>query len=179
MKSRLCRALFVLFLFSGVCLAQAPAGALIVPGPNEVSVDFLVPQKGPGLSHYGVGGQISGSHFFDEHVGITAQGDYMRTDFYNVHDAGVRVGPTMRIADIHGVQPYVEFLVGYARVEAGYLKPETSFHGSVSVMGGVGVDFPLAGRWYAKVGVDLEDNWSASTRVSRGLLGISYRFGGR
>ncbi len=176
MKIWLC--CFVLFLFSGICLAQRPAPALI-PGANEVSVSFIYAQKGQSLSNYGFGGQIAGNHYFDEHVGFELQSDYIRTDFSNVRDAGVRVGPVMRFATKHAVQPYVEFLAGYARVESSYLRPVTSFHGSGSILAGGGVDFPLSGGWHAKAGADFEDDWNVCTRVGRGVLGISYRFAAR
>jgi hypothetical protein len=160
-----------------MCVAQAPKSALSVPS-NEVSIDFLVPAKGPQVS-YGFGGQIGSSHFFNDLLGVKLQGDYLRTDYLNLHDAGVRVGPIIRFADKHAVQPFLEALVGYARVESIYLKPSSSFHGGGSFLGGGGVDVPLSGGWYARVGADLEDDWAARTRVGRCSVGISHRFGAR
>jgi hypothetical protein len=177
MKGRLWYAILTPLLLSWMCVAQAPKPALSSPS-NEVSIDFLVPVKGPDVS-YGFGGQIAGSHFLDEHIGIKLQSDYVRTDYLNLRDAGVRIGPIMRFATKHAVQPYLEALMGYARVESSYLKPLTSFHGSGSFMGGGGLDFPLSGGWYGRVGADLQDDWSARTRAGRCIVGISYRLGAR
>ena len=186
MKIRICCATLVLFLFSVVCLAQKPAGALTggadaaaIAGANEVSVDFLVPAKSADPLSFGVGGQVTASHFFDEHFGVKLESDYEKTTYVNFHDYGFRVGPVVHFGIRHWLQPYVEALVGYARVESSYLTPVNSYHGSGSVLAGGGFDFPLAGGWYAKAGVDVQEDWSVSTTVARGLVGVSYRFGAR
>jgi hypothetical protein len=146
-----------------------------------MSADFLVPTvKGGGLLEYGVGGQITSTHFFDKHFGVhfgvKLEGDYMRMDYSNLRDSGVRIGPTIRFSTIHGVQPYVEALVGYARVQASYLRPVNSFHGSGSILAGGGFECHLTGGWYAKAGLDVQEDWAAYTGSGRGLLGVSYRF---
>ena len=168
--------LLVLFLLSGVCLAQSPAPAIHIP-TNEVSVESVVMEKGPGLTNFGFGGQIADIHFISEHLGIKLEGDYTRTDYFNLRDAGVRGGAILRFHARHAIQPYVECLVGYARVEASYLKPVGSHHGSGSVLGGGGFDLSLGGGWYATGGADIEQDWTVRTTAARGLLGVSYRFG--
>jgi hypothetical protein len=167
-------AMFVLVLSSGICFAQAPKPALTGQASNEMSADFLVPVKGSDLLSYGFGGQIASTRFFSEHLGVKLQGDYMRMDNSNLRDSGIRIGPIVRFGTRHAVQPYLEALVGYARVEAMYLKP--GYHGGGSVLAGGGFEFPLVGGWYAKAGVDVQDEWAASTRAGRGTVGVSYRF---
>ena len=179
MKIRLCFAMFALSLFAGVCLAQAPRPAVVGSESNEVSANFILPVKGPDLSTSGYGGQIASTHYINKNLGIQLEGDYERTNYFDLRDAGVRVGPVVRFLTKQSAQPYVEALVGYARVEASYLKPVTSFHGSGSVLTGAGLDFHLSGGLYGKTGADLEGDWAARTRVVRGFLGLSYRFGVR
>jgi hypothetical protein len=172
--------MFVLSLFAHVCLAQAPRPAVVGSASNEVSVNFILPVKGPDFSMSGYGGQIAGTRYINEHLGIELQGDYERAHWYgSFRDAGVRVGPTVHFLTKRSAQPYVEALMGYARVEASYLKPVTSYHGSGSALAGAGLDFRLSGGWYGKTGADLEGDWTARTRVVRGFLGLSYKFGAR
>lgn len=187
MKIHVCHAMLVLFMFAGVSLAQVPAPVLIVSTSNELSGDFLVTAKGPTPGNdksvpwsFGRGGQFAGAHFFRKYIGAKLQADYERMDYDNQTEAGVRVGPVLRLATFRAVQPYVEALVGYARVRASYLRPVSSYHSSGSVLGGGGVDFPLpgSGRWYARAGVEIQDDWTAKTSVGHGFLGISYRFNG-
>jgi hypothetical protein len=165
----------VLFLLSGVCLAQSPAPMINIPA-NEVSVESVVAGKGPGVN-FGFGGQISGSHFLSEHIGIKLEGDYTRADDFNLHDGGLRGGAILRFRAQHAIQPYLECLAGYARVEASYLRPAARFHGSGSVLGGGGFDLSLGDGWYATAGVDIQQDWTVSTTLARGVLGVSYRFG--
>lgn len=181
MKSRFCPSLLILFLLSGACFAQAPRPALGTAGSNELSADFVLPVKGSNLSDAGYGGQIASIHFFGEHVGITAQGDYERTNFFEVREEAARVGPIVRFATKQSVQPYLEILGGYSRVKAAYLAT-TSYYGSASAMAGGGFDYRVSGPWYVKAGADLEYDMTPQphrTRFVRGILGFSYRFGVR
>jgi len=177
LKVRLWFLLLTSFLIPRVCFSQIPKPALLSSSSNEVSADFLMPVKGESFAHSGTGGQIADSHFFGEHFGIKLQADYERTNWLKFQDSGLRTGPIIRFATKRAVQPYVEALVGYARVKATYLKPVNSFHGSGSALVGGGFDYRLAGGWYAKIGVDFQGDWASSTRVQRGLIGISYRRG--
>lgn len=178
MKIRFGCSLLILFLFAGICFAQAPKPALVgLSVSNEVSVDFLLPIKDQ--SHTGFGGQLTTTHFFSDKLGVQLLGDYLETDEYDLHDAGVKVGPIVRFWSHHLIQPYVHVLVGYSRVRSSYLKPTDSYQGSGSVLGGGGFEFPLAGGWNGKVGADLQDDWGASTRAGRVLVGVSYRIGAR
>ncbi len=177
MKFHLCSSLLVLFLFAGICFAQAPKPAAGLTISNEVSADFLLPIKDQ--SHAGFGGQFATSHFFSDNVGAQLQGDYLKTDEYDLHDAGVRVGPIVRFWSKHSIQPYVHALVGYSRVGSSYLKPTGSYQGSGSYLAGGGLDFPLAGGWYGRVGADLQNDWGAHTEAGRVLMGVSYRFNAR
>jgi hypothetical protein len=181
MKIRLCYSLLVLFLFAGICFAQRPAPALD-QALNEVSADLLLPIKDQ--SHTGIGGQFTAAHYFGDNFGFQLQGDYLATDEYNLRDLGVRIGPVVRFRSQHSVQPYVHALVGYARVNASYLKQTGSPQSSGSVLGGGGLDFPLSGKWfnggwYGRVGADLQDDWGARTRIGRVFVGVSYRFNAR
>lgn len=184
MKIRICNSLFFSLWFSGISLAQAPApplvGSLAAP---EVSINLLLPMKDHDLSHYGFGGQLTATQFLDPHIGIQVQGDYVQTHGFDFHDRGVRVGPTIRFSTKHSIRPYMHALLGYSQVKATYLNPKTSlnskasYHGSGSLLGGGGVEFPLSDRLFGKVGADIQYDWTVRTRLVRGLLGVSYRFG--
>lgn len=179
MKIWLYCAAFVLCLFSGLCVAQVP-GPAFVPLSNEMSGNFVLPVKGYDLSTSGYGGQVAVSHFLRNNFGVQMQGDYERTNFANFRSAGGRIGPIVRFATKGTVQPYLELLAGYAEVEAVYLTPKhavSSYHGSGSVLCGGGLDYRLANGWYARAGLDLEDDWAARSQVARGTVGFSYRFG--
>jgi hypothetical protein len=177
LKMRFWCAIFVSLLFSGVCLAQRPVPTLASPAPVEVSADFLMPVKGSDMSSFGTGGQLAASYFFRENVGIKLQGDYEKTDFDDFRDVAGRVGPIVRFQTKESVQPYLEALVGYARVQATYLSQATSSHGSGSALVGGGFDYHLAGSWYTNLEAGFESDWTVHTRVARASVGISYRFG--
>ncbi len=168
-----------LFMFSGICFAQVPKPSLVGVAPNEVSVDFLVPVKGADFAQAGYGGQVAAIHYFGEHLGVELQGDYERTNFADFRDAGARVGPIVHFAAKQAVQPYLEGLLGYARVKSSYLEPVTSFHGGVSGLMGGGLDYHISRGLYAKSGLDIEGTYTpvAHTAVVRVLLGLAYRFG--
>ncbi len=197
MKIPLCCAMLLLFLFSGLCLAQgpsapvfadsaaapvtggsAPVPVLVGSASDELSADFMGTAKGPRPWSFGEGGQIGFAHFLNKYLGVKLQSAYEKMSYCNQTEAGVRVGPILRFATFHRVQPYLEGLVGYARVQATYLRPASEYHGSGSVLGGGGFDFrlPGSGRWYARAGVEVQDDWSAHTSVGHGFVGISYRF---
>ncbi len=177
MKVRLCCAILVLFLFSGICFAQVPASPLPAPS-SDISVSFIFAAKDRSVFDNGFGGQFTMSHFVNDKVGFQVEGDYLKMDFQNLRDAGGRVGPVVRFWTNHAVQPYVHALIGYAAVKSTYLNPVTSFNGAPSVMAGGGLDFPLSGEWHGRFGADLENDWTAiQTRVVRGVAGISYQFG--
>jgi hypothetical protein len=104
----------------------------------------------------------------------------LRTNYENLRDVGMRCGPVVRLWTRHPVQPYMHVLLGYAIVKSSFLKPESSFHGGGSILAGVGLDFPVRQGWYARAGVDFENDWTdVATRVGRGTVGIAYRFGTR
>jgi hypothetical protein len=168
-----------LSLLSGICLAQRPTPPLQGGwlAPSDISVNFLLPVKDCEMSHYGVGGLITTSRYFSDHFGAQLQGDYMRTNYINYHEAGVKVGPVIRFWTKSAIEPYVHVLVGYSRVKDSNLKPTTSYHGSGSILGGGGLDFPLAGAWYGRVGADIQQDWTVRQRAGRGIVGVSYKFG--
>ncbi len=172
--------LLILILLSINCLAQHPVPPLHGPSASDdISVDLLLPTKDSNLSNMGVGGQFAAAHFFGDHFGAQLQGDYVRTGYLDFHDAGVRVGAIIRLAARSAIQPYVRVLVGHSQVKDQNLKPTTSYHGSGSILGGGGIDFPLSGAWYGRVGADLQEDWTVHQRSARGVLGFSYRFGTR
>ena len=178
MNIRLCRAMLAMFLFSGICFAQVPQPPIPAPSLSDISLGFIFAGKQP--SHYGVGGQFTASRFVNDRLGFQVEGDYLRTDEFNLRDAGVRVGPVVRFGAKHAVQPYLHALLGYAEVKSSYLKPVTSFNGAPSVLAGGGIDFRLSGGWHGIVEGDIEEDWAANrTRNARGVVGVSYRFGAR
>lgn len=178
MKIRFCCAMLVMALLSAICFAQAPVPVL-VGSPNEMSANFLLPVKGSSLAESGYGGHITSTRYFTQHFGAELQADYERTNWCDFREQGVRVGPIVRFASKQSVQPYMEVLVGYARVRAAYLRPVNSFHGGGSALIGGGLEYRLSSGWYAKTGLDFESDWAASTKLARGNVGLSYRFGGR
>jgi hypothetical protein len=170
--------MLLLLMFIGVCSAQRPSPAITGSTiSNEVSADFLLPIKDQ--SHIGFGGQVATTHFLSDNVGVQLQGDYLKTNEYDLHDAGVRVGPIVRFWSQHSIQPYARVLLGYARVRSSYLKPTGSYQGGGSIMFGGGLDFPLSSGWYGKLGADLQDDWGTDTEAGRVLVGVSYRFNAR
>lgn len=172
--------MLALSLFSGIGFAQVPTPPLATPSSSDVSVSFVLAGRDPSAPYYGVGGQFTASHFINDRLGFQVEGDYLRTDIDNMRDAGIRVGPVLRFWTNHAVQPYVHALIGYAEIKASYLNPATSFNGAPSILAGGGLDFPLSGGWHGRVGVDVEQDWTATgTTVARGVAGISYRFGPR
>jgi hypothetical protein len=166
-------------MFSLMCFAQQPtpviAGGLFA---TDVSADFVLPVKDVGLSHYGMGGELSGAHYLTDHVGLQMEGDYLRTDYLSFRNKGLRGGVIMRFHRDSGVQPYARALLGYSWVQDTMLLPTNAYHGSPSVLAGAGVDFRLLGSWYGKAGVDVQYDWGTGARVGRGVVGLSYRFRG-
>jgi len=171
--------LLILIVGSINCLAQRPASPLQMPLVDVISVDFLLPMKEVNPSSLGVGGQFAATHFFSDHLGIQFQGDYMRSGYLDFHDKSVRSGPVICLGSRSAIQPYLRILVGYSQVKDLNLKPTTSYHGSGSILGGGGIDFPLSGAWYGMVGADLQEDWTVRQRSARGAVGVSYRFGYR
>jgi hypothetical protein len=180
MKIWFCGVMSVLVLFSGICVAQVPAPPIRTPWASDASVSFIVAGRDPSSPYYGVGGQFIVSHYVNNRLGFQVEGDYLRTDSYNLRDIGVRVGPVVRFRPDHAVKPYVHALIGYAAIKSSYLNPATSFNGAPSILVGAGLDFPLAQHWRGRVGGDVEEDWAAiGTTVARAVVGISYRFGAR
>lgn len=171
----------LLLLFSTVCFAQVstpPLTGALSEG-KELSFTYVLGETNR-LADYGWGGEVSASHFLNKNVGFQAETGYLSTNYENLRDFGMRCGPVVRLWTRHPVQPYVHVLLGYAIVRSSFLKPESSFHGGGSILAGVGLDFPVYQGWYARVGGDFENDWTATaTRVGRGVMGISYRFGTR
>jgi hypothetical protein len=143
---------------------------------SDVSANFVLPVKDTGLSHYGVGGELSASHFLTSHVAVQVEGDYLRTDYLVFRDRGVRAGAVLRFHRNAGIQPYARALVGYSWAQDTSLPPANSYHGSPSLLGGAGVDFRLTGSWYGRAGVDVQYDWTTGVKVGRGVVGVSYHF---
>lgn len=170
--------LLVLLLFSGICFAQAPKPALSGGlASGDISVSVLLPVKDQSLSHIGVGGDLSSTLFFGAHCGAQLEGSYERSDFADFRDGGVRVGPMIRLSTKRAIQPYVHALFGYSRVKDSLLNPTTSYHSSGSFLVGGGLEFPLLGAWYGRVGADFQDDWTVRQQSGRGTVGVLYRFG--
>jgi hypothetical protein len=177
--NRLFCAIAVFILLTGACLAQMPAPPASAISANDVSAMFLLPIKNGSPFEVGAGGQLSGSRFFNRHIGIELEGDYERASFSSFQDGGVRIGPVVRLGSNTKVQPFLEGLAGFSLVKATYLSSGDSFHGSGSVMGGGGLDFHLSGPWFARGQIDIQEDWTAHTTVGRVLVGISYRLRSR
>lgn len=177
MKIQYLCALVLFCMLSAACLAQRPSPVVADSiSASDVSVNFLLPVKDLGLSHYGQGAELSASHYLTNHLGVQIEGDYLRTNYLALRNGGVRVGGILRIHRAAGLQPYVHALVGYSWMQDTSLRPATSYHGSPSLLGGVGVDFRIVGSWYGRAGADAQYDWSNRTRVGRGVGGISYHF---
>jgi hypothetical protein len=177
MKVRRCHAILLLFVFPVICLAQQPSPALADwVTASDVSASYVLPVKNLGLSDFGVGGELSASHYFTNHLGIQSEVDYLSTDYLNFRNRGARAGAIFRFRAGTGMQPYVRALVGYSWVQDSSLRPTNVYHGSPSVLGGGGVDFRVLGPFCGRAGVDVQYDWSTGARVGRGILGISYRF---
>jgi len=171
----------LLLLSSTVCFAQVPIPPLAGPfqGEKDISFTYILGETNR-FAYSGSGGEFTASYFLNKNVGLQVEADYLRMNYENLRDMGIRCGPVVRLWTRHSVQPYVHVLLGYAVVRSSFLKPELSFHGGGSILAGVGLDFPIYQGWYARAGVDAENDWTAvATRVGRGTVGISYRFGTR
>ena len=180
MKTWLSGAMLVLCLFTGICVAQVPAPPLAVPSSSELSFNFIVTARDPSSPYYGVGGQVTASHYMSEWLGFQAEGDFSRTNVDNFRDIGVRVGPIARFRSHRAIQPYVHALVGVAEVKASYLTTPTSFNTAPSILLGAGAEFPLSQHWHGNIGGDLQEDWTSHRgTVVRGVAGVSYRFGTR
>jgi hypothetical protein len=165
----------LLSVLSAGCLAQQPTPVIAgSASTNDVSANFVLPVKDIGLSHYGMGGELSASHFLTGHIAVQVEGDYLRTDYLAFRDRGVRGGAIVRFHRDAGLQPYARALVGYSWVQDTSLSPVNSYHGSPSLLGGAGFDFRLGGSWYGRAGVDAQFDWITRARVGRGVVGISY-----
>lgn len=178
MKNKHCCAMLFLLLFSRMCLAQN-----IVPVKDplvkEVSFSYILADSNRNR-YFGWGGEATATHFLTNNVDFQAEADYVRTDYANLHDMGVRGGPVVHLWSQHPVQPYIHLLMGYAFVESWFLRPETSFHGAPSIVAGAGLDLPIAEDWNLRLGVDVERDWTTiATELGRGVVGISYHFGPR
>lgn len=168
-------ALALFSVLSAACLAQQPTPVTAsFASASDFSADFVLPVKDIGLSHYGMGSELSASHFLTSHVAVQVEGDYLRTDYLVFRDRGVRAGAVLRFHRDAGLQPYVRTLVGYSWVQDTSLTPANSYHGSPSLLGGAGFDFRLVGSWYGRAGVDAQYDWVTKARVGRGVIGISY-----
>jgi hypothetical protein len=170
------RCAFALFsVLSAACLAQQPTPVKAsFASASDLSANFVLPVKDTGLSHYGMGGELSASHFLTSRVAVQVEGDYLRTDYLVFRDRGVRAGAVLRFHRDGGIQPYVRALVGYSWVQDTSLPPANSYHGSPSLLSGTGIDFRLVGSWYGRAGVDVQYDWITGARVGRGVVGISY-----
>jgi hypothetical protein len=164
-------------VLSVACLAQQPTPVIAgLASASDLSANFVLPVKDLGLSHYGMGGELSASHLLTSHVAVQVEGDYLRTDYLVFRDRGVRAGGVLRFRRNAGIQPYARALVGYSWVQDTSLPPANSYHGSPSLLGGAGLDFRLAGCWYGRAGVDVQYDWITKAKVGRGVVGISYHF---
>ena len=180
MKIWLRGAITVLFLFSGICFAQVPIAPLPTPSSSEFSFSYLGVAKNRTLSQTGFGGAITASHYINSALGFQVEGDYVRMNFQNIRDAGLRLGPVVRLRSGHLVQPYFKVMLGYSEVKTSYLNPSNSFNGTPSFLAGAGVDIALSQGWLAQVGLDAVNDWTATpTRTMRLGVGLSHRFGVR
>lgn len=165
------------FLWAATCVAQLPQPTFRrLSADRDISYQNVVAQTNL-LAHWGYGGEFTASQFVTKNAGFQIEADYFRTDFQNLRDTGMRCGPIVRLWTSHPVQLYAHALLGYAMVKSTFLRPVNSLHRSASVLAGGGLDFPISRGWYARAGVDIENDWTAiPTRSGRGIAGISYRF---
>lgn len=194
MKSRLV-VLVLVFVLSTLASAQQrpakealPAPALSnVPEEDEIAISPIVNLHSDGNAGYGTNATLS--HYFTRRFGITADGEYLTSNLYDLHEYAFRVGPTVRFHEKGRVQPFARGLLGYARVKATYTADQKSIGGpissypyddSASFLLGAGADIALMGPLSARVAGDFIDDLGThndKTRMLRLGVGIVYRFG--
>jgi opacity protein-like surface antigen len=158
--------------------------------PEEVGISVTPLASFHTNADIGYGMNATLSHYFTRRFGISADGEYLKSNMYDLHEYAFRAGPTIRFAKIGRIQPFARGLAGYARVKATYTPDQLPFKGpagsypyddSFSFLIGAGVDVALAGPFSARVAGDFLDDLGThndKTRLLRLGAGIVYHFGG-
>ena len=187
----------LLSFFAFVLCALAPAEESLDKGPAPalgnvadsvgIAVSPLASIHSEGSAGYGASAALS--HYFTRRFGITADGEYLKADMYDLHEYGFRAGPTIRFYEKGRFQLFARGLAGYALVKATYTADQKPFRGpagsypydsSFSFLVGGGTDLALKGPFSARLTGDFVDDGPThndKTRLIRFGVGLVYNFG--
>ena len=181
-------AVLVLALFANaVERKDAPAPALRIPGEDsDISLSGIVQvrpdQTKSGLQiQLGTGMSATVSHYFTRHFGISADADFMRSDYVQFQGYGYRAGPTVRLNHVWRVEPFARALFGYSRYKETNTGPKLPYVSGLSFLAGGGGDLRLSGSIFARLAADYEQQTDsprphyATARMLRDTMGLSYR----
>ena len=128
--------LFSLLFLVAFASAQSPAPAApiapVLDFANEVSVSSMVNLHTDLNAGYGI--SASSSHYFTRRFGITADGEYLTSNLYDLTEYAFRAGPTFRLYNVRRVSFFARGLAGYARYKSTYtLLPKQYLQGPLSL----------------------------------------------
>jgi hypothetical protein len=177
MRTRVLCVVTAMFLLACCGFGQrAPVPALSSPLGDDLSVSYMLVAKDSSLN-VGNGADFTSTHYFTEHLGISAQTEAMRMDRFQVREVAARMGATYRFNVGANYQPFVRVFAGYSGVSATYFGPTRPHKYGGSLLAGAGTDVRVRGPLFARLTLDAVDNWDAKTRFARGAVGFAYHFG--
>jgi hypothetical protein len=180
-----------LFLLSAllVCSALAwaqrgPVTAMEASSGGDITGSYSIMVKSADLDIGWKGADVSMTKYVTRHWGVRAEADMQRMDTFDFHEYGFRGGPVYSFRPKAHVQPYMHYLVGYARTKATemFVGPYV-YHSGVSMLGGGGVDYRVKNGWFVRGGADIVANNNSTngfgSKFARFTIGISRHFADR
>lgn len=177
--------LVALLICSALAWAQrGPSTALAGSSGGDITGSYVVMVKNTHFDTGWEGGDISFTKYITRHWGVRAEADVERMSTYSYREYGYRGGAVYNFMPKTKIQPYMHYLVGYARTKATTIfdGPYT-YHSGLSMLGGGGVDYRLRNGWFVRGGADIvannNDTNGFGNKFARFTIGISYHFSDR
>jgi hypothetical protein len=173
--------LTALLACSAIAWAQrGPTTAIGGSNGGDVTASYVVLVKDTSFDIGYEGADFSSTKYLTRHWGFRAEADIEKMDTFAYREYGVRGGPVYRFKLSPNAQPYVQFLVGYARAKADnhIFNGPRVYHDGLSMLGGGGLDYRLRNGWFVRTGADIVDNTSGhfGSKYGRVTFGIAYHF---
>jgi hypothetical protein len=132
--------------------APAPALRTGFTGDIAASYEFAVKQQdyATGLQ----GADLSTTAFLTKRFGLREEVNYQQIDHFKMTEYGMRAGVVYQFKPSENVQPYAEFLGGYARTRSNWLQ-STVYQSGLSLLGGGGADMRMRGRLFLRTAADI------------------------
>lgn len=176
--------LSALVLCSALAWAQrGPSTALAGSPGGDITASYVVMVKSSNFDIGWQGADFSMTKYITRHWGVRAEGDVQRMDTFDYREYGFRGGPVYSFRPKMHIQPFMHYLVGYARTKGTIFPGPYKYYSGVSMLGGGGLDYRLTNGWFVRGGADIvannNDKNGFGNKYARFTIGISYHFADR